>query len=269
MKKQLLALTLMLATTVLYVRGQALPILNSSFEDWVSVDGVDYPVSWGVSDSSEVRAYISKSSEAVVGNYAIRFDSYSGVTAPFVEINDTIPDGVVINQVEYLINTKNISNPFTDGAVLRITKYNANFDYMSDREIKITSNTEDWGIVKERINMNGVKYIIITLQLIDFSKSGAYAIFDDIKFTKNTASLEPIEIISTTVYPNPAQNTIIVDSELPLSYAKITNQLGQIIKEYNEVSSNIFDVSELPQGVYVVQATRNDGKLVSSKFIKQ
>ena len=87
---------------------------------------------------------------------------------------------------------------------------------------------------------------------------------DDIK-TNNVNS-----IASFMVYPNPTQSIINVkfNEENELSFYYIYNTLGQIVKQGTFESGNYsIELSNLPQGLYVLEVKQKDQK-ASVKFIK-
>ncbi len=271
MNKQMLMLTFLLVSSVLCAQAQTLSLLNGQFENWTTVNGTDYPNDWNISDTSEVKKYISKVTDAGEGSFAIRFDSYSGLEAPYVEIGDTIPDGVSVDQIEFKVKTDRISNPFTDGAVIRIVKYNKDWDYLAEQIIRISDNTRGWVGVTQRVSLGSTKYLLVSLELWDFSKSGAYAIFDDIKFTKKTVGIAKTEdVVTAKIYPNPVSDYFVIESETPITTLKIINHLGQTVKRIDTpLKSEQIDVTDLAIGVYTVQATIKDGGVISKKLVKE
>lgn len=270
MKKQLQLLIFLFAVSVLCVQAQTLELANGKFENWTTINGIDYPNDWDISDTSEVKNYIKKVTDAGEGKFAIRFNSYSGLEAPYVEIYDSIPDGITINQVEFKLKAGNISNQFTDGAVVWIFKYDKNWDYLADQVIRISNNTGGWVDVKQSISMGSVKYILVMLELWDFSKSGAYAIFDDIKFSKKTVGVDDINQVTTSIFPNPAKNQFVLESEKQVTKIQIIDQLGRTVKQIDSLSkSNPIDVSELESGIYYVTGTVEGGGTFYKKLIKE
>lgn len=70
-------------------------------------------------------------------------------------------------------------------------------------------------------------------------------------------------------YPNPAQETIFLEAEIPIENLKITNLLGQTVIDKTPVANAIqLDVSALQPGVYLLQITI-DGKTEDFKVIKK
>ncbi len=86
--------------------------------------------------------------------------------------------------------------------------------------------------------------------------------------TTNTIVYEPTEQLY--IYPNPAKDNLNVmlpqNNSLTLSIYSIEGKLMEqkIIRQ----NSNI-DVSEFPNGMYFIQAKNQDGKIFTSKFIKE
>jgi len=70
---------------------------------------------------------------------------------------------------------------------------------------------------------------------------------------------------SFTIFPNPTQDILFIESHHPIENVKVYNLQGQLIKE---VLSKIVDVSQLTNGLYFVQVAY-EGKSVTKKFIKE
>ena len=66
------------------------------------------------------------------------------------------------------------------------------------------------------------------------------------------------------LYPNPAQDVLFIESQLPIEVVKIYNLQGQLIKEG---TTDSVDVSNFSEGMYFVQVTI-EGKSITKKFIK-
>jgi len=70
--------------------------------------------------------------------------------------------------------------------------------------------------------------------------------------------------INFTIYPNPTQNILNIESQQPIERVKIYNLQGQLIKEVSPIN---VDISQFNAGLYFVQVTI-EGKTVTKKFIK-
>ena len=65
---------------------------------------------------------------------------------------------------------------------------------------------------------------------------------------------------SPSIYPNPATNQFTIDAELNSeTTVQILNMSGQLVKEVNQLNTtNIFDINDLPSGIYFVNIWIND-----------
>lgn len=72
------------------------------------------------------------------------------------------------------------------------------------------------------------------------------------------------------VYPNPTSDKIMLD--IPQNEVRsitIVNIMGQVAYQSNQVVSTSLDVTALPQGSYFIKALLDNGKTMTSKFVKQ
>lgn len=74
--------------------------------------------------------------------------------------------------------------------------------------------------------------------------------------------------ISFVVYPNPANTQVTVLTSGEITSLKLIDLNGKIVLSNNSVTESTFDISTLPQGLYVVEV-ESDGKLGRKKFIKE
>ena len=77
----------------------------------------------------------------------------------------------------------------------------------------------------------------------------------------------PIESKSeVSVYPNPAQNQITIQSNVLLVKAQVFNLQGQLVTTGR---ANSFSIEGLKSGIYFIKAILKNGEVVSKKLIKQ
>ena len=55
------------------------------------------------------------------------------------------------------------------------------------------------------------------------------------------------------IFPNPAKNSLTLQSEDATNEVKILNSIGQIVKEFSFESNITIDIKDLNEGVYFVQ----------------
>jgi len=104
---------------------------------------------------------------------------------------------------------------------------------------------------------------------------------DDVDYSNNAANwfkdnwasysedcnlgIEDYNPINFTIYPNPTQDVLNIESQQQIENLKIYNLQGQLIKEG---SQGRVDVSQLTTGLYFIQLSV-DGKTSTKKFIKE
>jgi hypothetical protein len=67
------------------------------------------------------------------------------------------------------------------------------------------------------------------------------------------------------LFPNPAENKISIKLNSAISKIEILDSKGQLILLQKD---NLIDISNLPSGIYFVKVFTENGKLFSSKFVK-
>ena len=84
-----------------------------------------------------------------------------------------------------------------------------------------------------------------------------------------TLSVDDFDTISKfTIYPNPVNNSFAINSDInSLSIFDIT---GKLIKEYKGdfTKGELFDVSNVNQGIYFIKLKNDQGQESSTKLIK-
>ena len=73
-------------------------------------------------------------------------------------------------------------------------------------------------------------------------------------------------INEVTVHPNPATTIVRVEG-VEAAEAKVFNALGQLVKTVQ--SNNEVSLEGLPQGVYLLRVTTEDGKVFADKVVKE
>ncbi len=78
-------------------------------------------------------------------------------------------------------------------------------------------------------------------------------------------SIPEFEFDDISIYPNPAQNELHIQSNSPIDIIQVFNLLGQQVLESNATT---LDVSNLTEGIYLVKVYSN-GKASTYKIVKQ
>ena len=71
------------------------------------------------------------------------------------------------------------------------------------------------------------------------------------------------------LYPNPATDKITIESNSTNNKIEIYNNLGQNVYScYSTELTSEINVSEYPTGIYFVKLSDQNGKMITTKFIK-
>ena len=73
---------------------------------------------------------------------------------------------------------------------------------------------------------------------------------------------------SLSVYPNPAQNILNIQTAEKIKVINVYDILGKKVA-VSQVSTNSIDFSNLAQGIYIVKVLNDNDKLFSAKFIRE
>jgi hypothetical protein len=98
----------------------------------------------------------------------------------------------------------------------------------------------------------------------------AGASFDNISLTvvRSTASVSDDNDFKFSIYPNPANNVISFQSELPLEQVEIFSLTGsKVLSQTNNVEQ--VDIGNLAKGIYMLKASAADGEVATQKLIKE
>ena len=85
---------------------------------------------------------------------------------------------------------------------------------------------------------------------------------------RETLSNESFNISNLKITPNPVTSTFSINKAV--ENVKIIDITGKLIKEFNGdfESNRAFDISQLPQSIYVLQVFSTDGRQESTKLVK-
>lgn len=84
-------------------------------------------------------------------------------------------------------------------------------------------------------------------------------------FTSNLLAIQPNIIVAFNIYPNPANNTIFIDTERNIEGITIYNTSGQKVATFK---TKTIDTSQLTAGIYFIEVQTNGQKSLQ-RFIKQ
>lgn len=91
--------------------------------------------------------------------------------------------------------------------------------------------------------------------------------FDDVKMYSETTGFDELNKVDFQVYPNPATDYLFISNSSDLKRIEIYSVTGQKVKAIEAIDNKI-QITELPQGVYVLSAESKSGEVFTSKFFK-
>ena len=75
-----------------------------------------------------------------------------------------------------------------------------------------------------------------------------------------------IEADSVKVYPNPATSVLNIESNKTIRQIRVFNVLG---KEILKTTSKVIDVSQLNQGIYLIEIEEDNNQTIIKRFVKK
>ena len=73
-----------------------------------------------------------------------------------------------------------------------------------------------------------------------------------------------------SIYPNPATNFISIDKDENVNSITVFNLVGRKIKSFQDIQKNEqYDVSTLPNGMYLIQVTDFSNKIITTQRISK
>ena len=96
--------------------------------------------------------------------------------------------------------------------------------------------------------------------------AGGFRIYGNKTATLNTKYFE--SLMTVTFYPNPVNNTFSINKDI--SGLQIFDLMGKLVKEFigNFNKGELFDISQLPQSLYVAKIKNNLGAKSTVKLVK-
>jgi hypothetical protein len=145
-------------------------------------------------------------------------------------------------------------------------------DGFSLGEIKIPNTvTEEWEQIEFDFSShigNNYDQIVIFPDFND-RQSDNVVYFDNVygEIAMPTSSSE-VEAIQVKLSPNPATNSININSSTALSRYEIYSITGQLLHFQENVGDTTINIANLPKGIYVLKAYSGD-KIVVEQFVKE
>lgn len=132
-------------------------------------------------------------------------------------------------------------------------------------------------------SLNGLKDLVQIGSLYGNGASQSNALIDEVylynrdlsetevtqiyNYVGNSAAVSLTTKTVLNYFPNPAQNSIQINSDKTMKSAAIINSIGQVVTV--AINNNGIDLSKLASGVYIIQTTDEFGNVYSNKLVKE
>ncbi len=104
-----------------------------------------------------------------------------------------------------------------------------------------------------------------TLRFISFSF--LIALF---AFQANAAPWPQPKVTKVKIYPNPATEFISIDNAQDVKELYILNLVGRKLKVIENIEENVhYDISDLPNGMYLVQIINHKNKIITTQRLSK
>ena len=67
------------------------------------------------------------------------------------------------------------------------------------------------------------------------------------------------------VFPNPASQFVTLTVSDQVAHFVVYNVLGRPVKKYEVIEGGMYDIAELPPGMYLIQLVNNQNKIINTQ----
>lgn len=87
------------------------------------------------------------------------------------------------------------------------------------------------------------------------------------RFNTNTINTAEIDANNLKLYPNPTTEYFVLDGNAPLTEVQVVSMDGKVMKTFPYVQNDIYEVSDMPNGAYMISLNGENGKRLATKKI--
>lgn len=217
-------------------------------------------------------ANVCNTNQSQYGQYIQKFDKETG--EPLLDFLGkevfpvTADNWISVGDLQ-LVNNKPFflfSNGVSDGVnsiQLGVVFLDENGDFAWEDEYEfIATSLGNKGRFDFTKNVDGQSVAVWTEQRAGTSKAYAqnYIVEDGM-------NVSDVDAYKVSLYPNPTNGMVYINSEKPISKVEIFSLNGQLLHQSKQSVS--VDLTDFPTGVYVIRVTTLDGKSKTSKMIRK
>lgn len=93
--------------------------------------------------------------------------------------------------------------------------------------------------------------------------------FSQIAFNPKAEIKRPADKIELQVYPNPTTDYFNLTDNEVVEKITVFTLLGREVKRFNYVKGEKYNVEELPRGMYLVQMTDRNGRIITTQRVSK
>jgi hypothetical protein len=130
-------------------------------------------------------------------------------------------------------------------------------------------------LLEKNCELDGLECIEVDNATAATNGEGSYANWtidgDNFVFSEDCSTLGVADqdVVSITLYPNPVQNELFIDTTTLLQTATIYSITGQVVSKHDMLNTTTINTSKLSQGFYFITIQDIEGNTVTKKFVKK
>jgi hypothetical protein len=258
--RNLLLLSIFLTNSILA------QIPNPGFENWVAGNWQLEPEGW-TTLNDQLQTAVTQDLDSYDGEFAMRVEAIPDGIGGYGRAECTVPIDYIPSSLDFYAKSE-----IEFGAVdVTITFFNEDFLFNSFNWTGSTS-IEEWTLISIPMDQNEpvLTHAVITVQALfgDLVPGTAVISVDAMGFDGPLSERTPEKLSDFRFYPNPAQDHVIIEEVEFDSQIRIIDLSGKEIYSgiVRETPFSI-DVKDFVTGLYLLNITEPDQKMISQKLI--
>jgi hypothetical protein len=250
----------------LSIIASAQEIPNANFEDWTVLIWTPEPDGW-VSDNTEVSLSVTQDTESYEGEYAMKVTAIQTGIGAYGEAYTTFDTEIVPPSLDFYVKT---ASEF--GAVSVSISFFNNENEIYTEFWSTTESYSEWTPIS--LELNQIEPILthaivrVFAEVGDLVPGSAEISVDAMGFGSQLSTSDPLTSREVSVYPNPANEQIYIDSKESIRDLRLISAEGRLIKKWeSEKGQTSLNLSEIPEGIYVLIGQTNNGTTIRKRIV--
>ena len=188
------------------------------------------------------------------------------VTIPVLMVSDVVGEAI-IGELSNGVNTTMVLSDYTTTAFIKV--FNSDYSVLKQESVELGPDGTDFSVTYDNVE-DADAVVQYGFQVFGLNANPVNeAALGSVVITSDVLSVNDVNMINVSIYPNPTSNNINIQSEEQITNVVIYNTLGQTVRNVSPDATNFsVNTSNLDAGTYfAVLSTENASKTV--KFIKK